>query len=166
MISSIYLRPLCVEDSLISYRWRNDPAIWKYTGNRPNQVITPEIEEKWLKERLDKEDQMRFAICTEENGTYVGNVQLLNIANGSAELHIFIGEKTFWGRNIGYEATLQVLKIGFKQHMLSEIYLNVHPDNYAARAIYVKAGFRHTKTLNGFIQMKIKKNSYLAMKTE
>ena len=37
----VLIRPLEVSDALTSYKWRNDPEIWKYTGSRPDMEITP-----------------------------------------------------------------------------------------------------------------------------
>ena len=40
----IYIRPLRIEDALISYKWRNICEIWALTGSRPDIEITPELE--------------------------------------------------------------------------------------------------------------------------
>ena len=48
MATDVYLRPLKVEDSAVSWRWRNDAELWKYTVSRPDHVITEEEERSWL----------------------------------------------------------------------------------------------------------------------
>lgn len=163
MNTTIYLRPLRIEDAQVSYRWRNDPAIWTYTGSRPSHEITYEIEEKWLIGTFDKKDQMRFAICILETDTYIGNIQLINISNGTADLHLFIGEKSFWGQNIGFESILQLLRIGFLKQQLLEIHLTVHAKHQAAIALYTKAGFEQTGTIEDLISMKISKSLFLSL---
>ena len=65
----ITIRPLCIEDALTSYKWRNNPNIWKYTGNKPDKVITPEIETEWIKKVLKNENERRFAIIAD--GQYI-----------------------------------------------------------------------------------------------
>lgn len=161
MSLEIYLRPLRIDDAQISFRWRNDPEIWTYTGTKPTTKITVEIESKWLQNTLDRKDQMRLAICIVGTDTYVGNVQLLDIANDRAELHIFIGDKTFWGKSVGYKATIEMLRLGFLKHKLSEIYLKVHPENKGAKKIYEKAGFEDTFSETDFHSMKIDKNRFI-----
>ncbi len=138
---NIYLRPLREEDALVSYRWRNNPAIWKLTGNKPNAIVTPEIETNWIREVLNKTDQRRFAICVEGSDEYIGNAQLTGIDRGTAEFHIFIGEEKYWGQGIGTKATKFVVEIGFKLLGLREIYLFVNKKNVAAVKAYLNCGF-------------------------
>jgi len=46
----VLIRPLQIEDASISWKWRNDPVVWKYTGSKPNIKVTEEIEKRWLEE--------------------------------------------------------------------------------------------------------------------
>ena len=50
---AIYLRSL-KEDALTSYKWRNNPLIWKLTGSKPDIEITKEIELSWIDKILKK----------------------------------------------------------------------------------------------------------------
>ncbi|MEO0071191.1 MAG: GNAT family protein [candidate division WOR-3 bacterium] len=140
---TVVIRPLKVEDALTSYRWRNDPEVWKYTGNRPDQVITPEIETEWIKKVLTDKSSYRFAICVgDKDGThYIGNIQLTNIQNGEGEYHIFIGEKSYWRLGIGTAATKLLLSYAFNVLGLKKIRLKVRSDNLGAIALYTKVGF-------------------------
>ncbi len=137
----IYIRPLKKEDALTSFKWRNNPDIWQFTGSKPDQRITPEIELNWIKKVLKEEDSKRFAICLKENDKYIGNIQLTNIRNRTAEFHIFIGEQEFWGKGIGTEATKLLLKYAFEELKLKQVYLYVNPKNIAAIKSYEKCGF-------------------------
>ncbi len=137
----IYIRPLKKEDALTSFRWRNNPDIWKFTGSKPDKIITPEIELNWIQKVLKEKDSKRFAICLKENNKYIGNVQLTNIRNRTAEFHIFIGEQEFWGKGIGTETTKLLLKYAFEELNLKQIYLYVNPKNIAAIKSYEKCGF-------------------------
>ncbi len=160
MIISVYIRPLVLEDAKVSYLWRNDPSVWTYTGFKANVVITEEMETEWLRNNLNKPDQCRFAICVKELNTYVGNVQLLDFHDNSAELHLFIGNKLYWGKGIGFQATVQMLRYGFFERKLDVIYLKVHPANIAAISIYEKAGFEITGKDDGRITMNISKEHF------
>ena len=138
---NIYLRPLKEEDALISYKWRNDPEVWKLTGSMPDIVVTPEIEKTWIKKVLNDPTCKRFAICIESSDEYIGNVQLTNITEQDAEFHIFIGEKSYWGKGVGYQATNELIKFVRKNISLKQVYLFVKPINTAAIRIYEKMGF-------------------------
>ena len=153
----IHLRDLCIADSEISYVWRNDPAIWEYTGSKPKIYITPAIEKEWLTNALTNTDQKRFAICINDNEQYIGNVQLTEIQNHKAQFHIFIGEKNFWGKGIASEATRLMVNYGFEYLGLKEIYLYVNRLNVAAIKAYEKCGFLKVETKGTQIKMKIYK---------
>lgn len=152
----ISLRLLTAEDAKISYKWRNNPAIWKYTGKKPDKIITPTIELNWIKEVLKRENEARYAICTEEN-RYIGNIQITDMKDGRGEFHIFIGEEKYWGKGIGTIATKKMVGIGFSKYHLNEIYLKVNRNNIAAIKAYEKVGFTKTDERDSEIKMVIKK---------
>ena len=141
MECEIYLRPLQIRDAEISFKWRNDPCIWKYTGSVPDRLITLEIELEWINKVLLRENEKRYAICLLETNQYIGNVQLTSIENDSAEFHIFIGDTNFWNMKIGRKASKLIIDIGFNEFNLSEIYLHVSKNNKAAFKSYVQCGF-------------------------
>lgn len=138
---NIYLRPLEEKDALISYKWRNNPHIWSFTGSSPDRTITPEIETEWIREALQRHDEARYAICIEETDEYIGNVQLTHISDRVAEFHIFIGEEKYWGKMIGTAATRKMIETGLTDLGLKQIYLYVHKNNIAAIKAYLNAGF-------------------------
>lgn len=159
----IYIRPLVREDALISYSWRNNPEIWELTGSKPDIVVTPEIELKWIDNVIKRNDQKRFAICIAETNEYIGNVQLTNIKNKKAEFHIFIGETSFWGKGIGKLATKLMTEYGFTILCLSEIYLWVNELNAKAIRIYQRQGFSfvgHTHKMILMSKKNIDKNLF------
>ena len=141
MCDNIYIRPLRREDALISYKWRNDPDIWVYTGRRPDRTITPEIELEWIERVLRDPSSRRFAICLKDGDIYIGNVQLTDIEKGMANFHIFIGAKEYWGKGIATEATRHLLKYAKDELKLKKLHLWVNPLNKAAVKVYLKCGF-------------------------
>lgn len=163
MILSVYIRPLVLEDAQTSYLWRNDPQVWTFTKFKPTQRITPKMEAAWLQDNLNRPDQVRFAICLKELDTYIGNIQLLDIKHDRAELHLFIGNKLYWGKGIGYQATMLILRYAFFYRKLESLYLRVHPANIPALSVYEKAGFEITGETEGLVKMNISKNKFVAL---
>ncbi|MGN8056660.1 GNAT family N-acetyltransferase [Pedobacter sp. 22163] len=155
MKTQIYLRPLALKDADVSYRWRNDPEVWSYTKFVLKDPITAEVEKQWLTNKLNLTNEKRFAICVKTTNEYIGNIQLLDIGNDSAEFHLFIGEKKYWGKGIGYNASLMLLKYAFYNLNLKHIFLEVHSDNLAAYSIYKKVGFQPVSQDEDFIKMVI-----------
>lgn len=137
----IAIRLLEKNDAKISYLWRNDLEIWKYTGSRPTQNITYEMELEWIQEVLKREDEIRFAICVGDKNEYIGNVQLTNITETDAEFHIFLGNKEFHNKGIGTKATILILNYSHKILKLKTIYLLVNQYNVGAIKAYKKCGF-------------------------
>ena len=160
MKTSIFLRPLVIADAMTSFQWRNNPEVWKFTPFRPSAPITAEMETKWLSEILLREDQKRFAICLSETKRYVGNVQLINIADGVGEFHLFIAEMDCWGKGIGSQATALILDYGFNTLHLDKILLDVNPENSGAVAVYKKLGFKETGANGQFISMELQRNEH------
>ena len=161
MIISIYIRPLVIRDALTSYMWSNDPQIWNYTMKKMTRYISPEIETEWLRECLTHTDQANFAICVRELDTYIGNVRLVDVKDKTAEVHIFIGNKLYWGKGIGYQAIIQILEYGFFEAELESVFLRVHPANISAIRVYEQAGFEIKGRDEGFIVMDISKREFI-----
>lgn len=148
---NVLIRPLKIEDALISYRWRNDSEIWQYTGKRPDKLITKEIEKDWLAEKLHETNSSRFAIIADDQ--YVGNIQITDIVKSDkGQYHIFIGEKVFWNKGIAQQATAQIIRFANEKLNLKEIYLIVNPNNVTAIKLYEKSGFHK---VNDEIKMSI-----------
>ncbi|HKG05554.1 MAG TPA: GNAT family N-acetyltransferase [Pedobacter sp.] len=161
MNTSIYLRPLTIADSHVSYHWRNNAEVWKFTNFNLAGSITQEIEENWLTKVLKMDDQRRFGICLTENDNYIGNVHLINIKDGSAEFHLVIGDMQYWRRGIGKEATRIILDYAFFEMCLSEINLAVDFNNHAAFEIYKKQGFVSVREEERHYIMRLTKEKYL-----
>ncbi len=136
----VLIRPLAVNDAEVSFRWRNDPDIWKYTGKRPDRIITQEIEHNWILKALADSTSRRFAI--EVDGMYVGNIQITDIAEHiDGQYHIFIGEKQFWGKGVATQATLQIIRYAKEILNLNSLYLYVNPLHSSAIKLYQRCGF-------------------------
>lgn len=136
----VLIRQLTVEDASISFHWRNDSEIWKYTGQRPNIFITEEIERNWLEEKLKEKNSHRFAIISDEQ--YIGNIQITDIIDREkGQYHIFIGEKSFWGKGIAKLATAQIIRFANDKLKLKELFLEVNPSHSTAIKLYEKSGF-------------------------
>lgn len=152
----VTIRPLTIDDAKTSWKWRNDPLIWKYTANKPNQAITKEMELEWLRNTLLNENESRFAICVGEKMNYIGNVQLTDITKEDAQFHIFIGEKQFHGIGIGTSASKLIIEYAFNKLNLKNIYLYVNSNNIEAIKSYEKCGFKTVEIHEKKLKMTIK----------
>jgi diamine N-acetyltransferase len=157
---NIFIRPLQESDALISYKWRNDPDVWVLMGSRPDRQITQEIELEWIRHVLSDKTTKRFAICVAGPDEYIGNVQLTGISADEAEFHIFIGEKSYWGKGVSTQATGMILKYAFNELHLKRVSLTVNKENIAAIKSYEKNGFKTVSTCQFNIRMEVYAREY------
>ena len=136
----VEIRLLQESDAYTSYMWRNDPDVFKYTGNVYENIITLETELEWIRRVIKNENEYRCAILAD--GEYVGNIYLTDITEASAEYHIFLGNKNFWGKGIAKKASLLILEYAFDVLNLKNIYLKVRKENKSAVLLYNSLGFR------------------------
>ena len=141
---NIIIRRLQPEDAEISWKWRNDPELWKFTDRTHSNYITKEIEQAWLERVLSNENDIRFAICIGEEQRYIGNINLLINENKVGECHIFIGDKNQWGKGIAYTSTMLLIEYVRKNVRLNKIRAKIHTDNIASRINLNKMGFKET----------------------
>ena len=64
-------------------------------------VISLETELEWIRRVIQNENEYRCAIFVD--GEYVGNIYLTDITEFTANYHIFIGNKNFWGKGVEKE---------------------------------------------------------------
>jgi len=160
---NVTLRKLTKGDAAISYKWRNDPEVWKLTGRTFTNNVSKEMEEKWIDNINRSSVDVRFAICVNKDQKYIGNVQLTNIKNGSATFHIFIGDKEFWGAGIAKAATTLILNYGFDVLNLKAISLSVCKAHTAAIAVYKYNGFKDDGFDGNVMNMVISKDEFSSM---
>lgn len=137
------LREIEKKDLTLINQWRNDPEVIKYLGS--NFIfISPFIDEKWYEGYLMSRDKaVRLAIIDLATDLHIGNVNLTSIhpVNRTAEFSIFLGNKDYFSKGYGFEATRMVLLHGFRDLNLNRIYLTVLQNNVRAIKTYLKAGF-------------------------
>jgi RimJ/RimL family protein N-acetyltransferase len=142
--SLVLLRPLERADLNEHYLgWLNDPEVTRYTETGTFPTTAEDLENFYRSVTGSKNDVI-FAIVDKKSGRHVGNVKLgpIHWLHRSAILGILIGEKEFWGKGIGLEATHLVVEYGFNRLNLHRIELGVFAEHKAAVRCYEKAGFK------------------------
>lgn len=124
--------------------WLNDPEV------RQNLLmqtpLTQAMEENWFESMLKRppeEHPLMIEVRQGEAWSPVGDCSLFGIhwPIRSAEVGIFIGEKSLWNQGYGTEAMRLLLRHGFETLNLNRIYLRVFETNPRAVRSYEKAGF-------------------------
>ena len=138
----IILREVGEEDLNLIIKWRNDPEIlrWLFSYLPLRKVKQREWYEKYLNDCT----QQTFIIELKEEETPIGTVGLTDIdyKNQRADLTIIIGEKDYWGRELGEEALNLLVKFAFNEMNLRKIKALVFSDNDKAIKLYEECGFK------------------------
>jgi len=117
-------------------------------------IVSPELMQKKDMDYIEKsfhrfmqEKTKGFFIkyfSSPANGIFVGTVKIdkINDVNKSGEFGIMIGEKEFWGRNIGEKACRILIKYAFDELKLNRIWGGTDENNIAMQRIFTKCGFQ------------------------
>lgn len=130
--------------------WLNDPEVRRYLSL--NMPISMASEEQWFENMLKlPAPEQPFAIeirkTSTENETdtweMIGNCGFMDIDHTarSAEVGLFIGDKSCWNKGYGTEVMRLLLHFGFETLNLNRIFLHVDEDNKGGIRAYEKAGF-------------------------
>ena len=92
-----------------------------------------------------RKDVKLFGIYTRK-GKFIGYTDIIG-GKKSREFGIIIGDKKYWGKGIGFEATKLILDYCFNKLKLNKVTLTTSEFNKRAIKLYKKLGFKTTKTI-------------------
>lgn len=136
-------------EPLTETEWRRfydcfrDPEIAEWNGSRPLKMPL------WLFKRVvlgevGRGDRIGFGIL-DEQGEWLGTVELYELSHGEATLGILIGVKDRWGQGYGTDAVRAVLEYAFCSLRLQKVKLRTYRHNLRAQRAFQKAGFRYVE---------------------
>jgi RimJ/RimL family protein N-acetyltransferase len=140
--SKCYLSPICLEDAEQYTVWLNDLEV-SINLDLFSKTISVYNERDFL-DNILKNNENIFGIIDSKTNKLIGNCGLLfpDWIDGCAEFGIFIGEKKYWGKGYGKEATMLILDYGFNVLNLHNIILRVYSFNKRAIKLYEQCGFK------------------------
>jgi RimJ/RimL family protein N-acetyltransferase len=130
--------------------WLNDPEVRRYLSM--NLPISQASEEIWFENMLKRPPEEQSLGIEIEGGNgweLIGNCGVFDInwRTRSAEVGLFIGEKSCWNKGYGTEVMRVLLRHCFETLNLNRIFLHVDADNSGGIHAYEKAGFIHEARL-------------------
>ena len=155
MSKRIYLRAFELEDYKTTHKWRNDNDVVDKLGGC-KFYVSEAYERKWVEDTIFHSTDIKLAICLCDTNIHIGNVYLtgINYINRTAESHILIGAKDYWGQGYGKEALLEILRYGFNERGLNRVEAHINADNSASLRLHVKCGYKQ----EGVLRQAIYKN--------
>jgi RimJ/RimL family protein N-acetyltransferase len=124
--------------------WLNDWEVARFLMPGIPFPLNIEAETEWFESRGKDRDNIVFAILARAENQLIGNCGLHRIdwKNRSAIFGIFIGDKNYWGKGYGTDATRTCLRFAFEELGLNRVELEVYDFNTRALRAYEKAGFQ------------------------
>ena len=113
--------------------------VGKLIGSR-RDLISEEKERRWVQKKL-AENAALFSMLEKDTGAFIGNIELMDIADGAGELGIAV-TAAMQDRGYGTEAVRAMVDYGMDTLGLRRVFLKVFPDNARAIRVYEKCGFR------------------------
>jgi len=140
----IYLREVRAGDVNAGYRtWLNDAEVNQYLETR---FVPRSIENiaAYVRDLDGKSESVFLAICLKENGIHVGNIKVgpINWIHRFADISLFIGDKSQWGRGLGSEAISLVTRFAFKELNLNRLQAGCYRSNLGSSRAFEKCGFQ------------------------
>jgi len=138
-----YLRPLDKTDAPTLVSWFNDQEMTRFLlWYRPMNVAQ---EEAFLEKIQASETDLLLGIVTREADRFIGCLGLheMDLRNRHAVFGICVGDKSYWGKGHGSEATRLILDHAFLTLNLNRVWLQVFEYNPRGIRCYEKIGFRH-----------------------
>ena len=140
----VILRAVEPSDVRQLWEWMQDEETMRLRDYPAPPSPLAEAEKEYHDSLGRSTDELRLAITTLD-GELIGETALRDIDQraGTAEFTIAIGNKAYWGRGYGTDATRVLMRYAFQQLNLHRITLYVHAFNQRAIRAYEKCGFRH-----------------------
>ncbi len=138
-----YLSPCSLEDAEKWVEWFNDLEVTLPLGDEAYTPFSLPKTEESMRKIIDNQEHV-FSVIDLETDSCIGRTILFGIdhLNRKAMFGIFIGDKSFWGKGYGQEATRLTIDYGFSLLNLNNITLGVLAFNQRAIHAYEKAGFK------------------------
>ena len=141
--ATVELRPFGREHVTQEYiSWFNDPEVTEYNRHGSTKY-TLERALEYLDEMQHSSGSIVFAIIAKDANRHVGNISLqkIDLLSRNAEYAILLGEKEYWGKGIAKEASVLILKHGFKELNLHRIYCGTPVKNIPMQKLAASLGF-------------------------
>jgi len=102
---------------------------------------------------------INFGIYDKATSKLIGSIGVssIDLENKHAEIGLAIGDKDYWGKGYGADATKVILKYCFDELRLNKVYLDVWQKNKRAIRCYLKCGFKEDGVLRQHVR---KDNKY------
>lgn len=139
----VILRAMTRDDLPLLCQYNNDVEVELAGGGDPPMPQSLERLQAEFDSQAGSGGRNGSSFAIEADGKLIGQCALFRFDDvaHTAELGITIGDKAYWGKGYGTDATKVLLDYGFRLRNLHKIYLTVLGNNARAIRSYQKCGF-------------------------
>lgn len=130
--------------------------VGRLIGSR-RDPFTEQQERQWVRKKL-AEGKPVFSMLERDTDAFIGTIEFIDVADGSAELGIAI-TASMQDRGYGTEAVRAMVDYGMDALGFHRIFLKVFPDNARAIHVYEKCGFRKYDRTEDDVFMEIRREA-------
>jgi len=117
----------------------NNGAVMKYVGYPEGLGVSLDDLQEWLTWAIQKPSRCHYSIYTLEHA-YCGETFYAIDSHNAAMLDIKL-MPTAQGKGIAYQALAFAIARAFEDGKAERVYVDPHPDNHKAWALYARSGF-------------------------
>ena len=133
------LRQLQLKDAPLMLEWMHDPDVVKFMhADFASKTLTDC--ERFIQAAKSSAENLHYAVVNDED-EYMGTVSLKHIKNRKAEFAITV-RACAMGKDYAQFAMESIIRKGFSELRLDEIYWCVAPENARALRFYDKNGYK------------------------
>ena len=134
------------------WQWFNDKEVTLHM-NKGSEQNTPEKQLEFFRKMQASDKDFILGIFDNISGKHIGTTGIHNIhlegGKRVGSFGIIIGEKKFWGKGIGTESWMLMVRYAFEILGLQALETKIFADNTASLKIAQKTGFREVKISRG-----------------
>jgi [ribosomal protein S5]-alanine N-acetyltransferase len=122
--------------------WLNDPDVNRFLETRFVQQTLDSCREYVSKVETDPLSHL-FGIFDKKTLEHIGNIKIgfINEHHKSAQLSLFIGEKSYWGNGYATESIRRITVWGFDELELERIEAGCYDNNVGSLRAFLKVGY-------------------------
>jgi ribosomal-protein-alanine N-acetyltransferase len=140
----VTIRPITMQDVTPTYvAWLQDAEVNQYLETRfsPQSLDTVGA---FVARMTASKDEFLFAICVGPEARHVGNIKVGPVIahHNVADVSLFIGDRTVWGRGVATKAIALITAYAFDVLKLRKLAAGAYAPNAGSAKAFERAGYR------------------------
>lgn len=136
-------------DAWDDYLWRSDPELAELDASAPIAMPFNQFQRAYARSLRRNRSRSLHLSIDDEHGNHIGNCMCYDIdpSKRIAEFGIMIGERKYWNKGYGTDATRLLLDHAAKTLPVDSLFLHTLESNVRAQSAFSNAGFKPVGTV-------------------